>query len=200
MSLLRVILTQNCFTFQQTIYQPNQGITMGSPISSLIAEIFLQQYEDKNIKHLLDTKNIAYYARYVDDILIIFDTTKISLHTITRYINNIHSNIKLNTTYEQHSSIDFLDLITHQHKKLEIDIQKAIDHGHNNRLPFKPPHRTKKGSLWISPYQNALPSTRSKKETKGMEDNTNNSTKQQHTTTTAPKTQSTGTAENRPKP
>ena len=120
---------------------------MGFPISSLIAEIFLQQYEDKNIKHLLDTKNIAYYARYVDDILIIFDTTKISPHTITRYINNIHSNIKLNTTYEQHSSIDFLDLITHQHKKLEIDIQKAIDHGHNNRLPFKPPHRTKNSSL-----------------------------------------------------
>jgi hypothetical protein len=46
-SLLRVVLTQNYFTFQQTIYQPNQGIAMGSPISSLIAEIFLQQYEDK---------------------------------------------------------------------------------------------------------------------------------------------------------
>jgi hypothetical protein len=98
---------------------------MGSPISSLIAEIFLQQYEDKNIKHLLDTKNIAFYARYVDDILIVFDTTKISPHTITRYINNIHSNIKLSTTYEQHSSIDFLDLtITRQHKKLEIDIYR----------------------------------------------------------------------------
>jgi len=93
---------------------------MGSPISSLIAEIFLQQYEDKNIKHLIDTKNIAYYARYVGDILIIFDTTKINLHTLTRYINNIHSNIKLNTTYEQHNSIDFLDLtIIRQHKKLE---------------------------------------------------------------------------------
>jgi len=144
MSLLRVVLTQNYFTFQQTIYQPTQGIAMGSPISSLIAEIFLQQYEDKKIKHLLDTKNIAYYARYVDDILIIFDTTKISLHTVTRYINNIHSNIKRNTTYDQHNSIDFLDLkITHQHKKLEIDIQKANCHGHNSQLPFKPPHRKK---------------------------------------------------------
>jgi len=38
MSLLRVILTQNYFTFQQTIYQPNQGIAMRSPISSLIAD------------------------------------------------------------------------------------------------------------------------------------------------------------------
>ena len=125
LSLLRVVLTQNYFTFQQKIYQPNQGIAMGSPISSLIAEIFLQQYEDTNIKHLLDTKKLAYYVRYVDDILIIFDTTKINLHTVNMYISNIHSNIKLNTTYEEHNSIDFLDLtISRQHKKLETDIYR----------------------------------------------------------------------------
>ena len=148
MSLLRVVLTQKHFTFQQTIYQPNQGIAMGFPISSLIAEIFLQKYGDKNTSHLIDTKNIAYYARYVNDILIIFDTTKISLHYITRYINSIHSNINLNTIYEQQISIDFLELtITRQHKKLEKHIQKAKCHGHNNQLPFKPPHRTKNGSL-----------------------------------------------------
>ena len=34
---------------------------MGSQLSGLIAEIFLQHYEDKNIKHLFDTKNIAFY-------------------------------------------------------------------------------------------------------------------------------------------
>jgi len=39
---LKVILSQNYFTFQQKIYQPEQGISMGSPISSLIAEIFSQ--------------------------------------------------------------------------------------------------------------------------------------------------------------
>jgi hypothetical protein len=30
LSLLRVILSQNYFTFQQKIYQPNRGISMGS--------------------------------------------------------------------------------------------------------------------------------------------------------------------------
>jgi len=44
------ILSQNFFMFQQKIYQPAQGISMGSTISSLIAEIFLQHYEDTNIK------------------------------------------------------------------------------------------------------------------------------------------------------
>jgi hypothetical protein len=93
---------------------------------SHIAEgIFLQQYKDANIKHLLDTKKLAYYTRYVDDILIVFDMTKINLHTVNMYISNIHSNIKLNTTYEELNSIDFLDLtIPGQHKKLEIDIYR----------------------------------------------------------------------------
>jgi hypothetical protein len=62
LSLLKVILSQNYFMFQQKIYQPAQGISMGSPISSLIAETFLQHYEDVNIKQLLDMKNIALYV------------------------------------------------------------------------------------------------------------------------------------------
>jgi hypothetical protein len=44
--LWRTVLSQNYYTLQQKIYQPEQGIAMGSPISSLIAEIFLQNYED----------------------------------------------------------------------------------------------------------------------------------------------------------
>ena len=123
--LLKEILSQNYFTFQQGIYQPEQGIAMGSPISSIIAEIFLQNFEDTHIKHLLDTRNLAFYTRYIDDILIIYDTTRISSYTINSYINNIHRNIKLNPTYEQHRSIDFLDLtVTRKHKKLEVDIYR----------------------------------------------------------------------------
>jgi hypothetical protein len=46
---------------------------MGSPIPNLVADIFLERYEEKHMKQLLDTKNIALYSRYVDDILIIYD-------------------------------------------------------------------------------------------------------------------------------
>jgi hypothetical protein len=47
---------------------------MGSPVSGTMAEIFLHYIENTHIKHLLDTKNIPYYTRYVDDILIVYDT------------------------------------------------------------------------------------------------------------------------------
>jgi hypothetical protein len=125
LTLLKVTLSQNYFIFQHKIYQPEQGISMGSPISSSIAEIFLQHYEDKHIKQLLDTKNIVLYTRYVDDILTIYDTTRIHPHAINTHINQIHDNIKLNPTHENHRSVNFLDLtITRKQTNLEIDIYR----------------------------------------------------------------------------
>jgi len=122
--LLKVILRQNYFTFQEQIFQPTQGVAMGSPISGLVLEIFLQ-HEEIHIKHILDSKKIAYYARYVDDILIIYDSAQINKKDIDTYINRIHKNIKLNITHEEQHSINFLDLtITRNHNKLEINIYR----------------------------------------------------------------------------
>jgi hypothetical protein len=100
-ALLKVALSQNYFTFQQKIYQPEQGIAMGSPISGLVAEIFLQHYEDIHTKQLLDTKNIAFYTRYVDDILIIYDK-KIQPQTINNHILTL----RLRPLYIYHASFN----------------------------------------------------------------------------------------------
>ena len=60
--LMKLILSQNYFTFQNKIYQPEKGVSTSSPISSTIAKIFLH-LEDIHIKQLLDTKNITFYTR-----------------------------------------------------------------------------------------------------------------------------------------
>ena len=78
-----------------------------------------------NIKQLLESKNIAFYVQYVDDILVIFDKTKINSHTINMYINNTHNNMKLIPTHEEYGSIVFLDLtILRKHTKLETDTNR----------------------------------------------------------------------------
>jgi hypothetical protein len=56
---------------ENILYLPEKGISMGSPVSNTIAEIFLQYIGDTYLKQLLDTKNIILYTRYVDDILLI---------------------------------------------------------------------------------------------------------------------------------
>ena len=87
--------------------------------------------------------------------------TKVSSHTINTYVNNIHSNIKLNPTYEQHGSIDFLDLIiTRKHKQLEVDIYRKPTYT-DTTINFHSNHpiEQKKSSIQISHNPNALPSS-----------------------------------------
>ena len=43
---MEIIISQNYFMFKNKIYQPEKEVSMGSPISSTIAEIFLQHLED----------------------------------------------------------------------------------------------------------------------------------------------------------
>jgi len=69
--------------------RPDKGIAMGSPISSTLAEIYLQYLEEIYVKHWLENSEIILYKRYVDDILIIYDKTKTDETTIYNIINNI---------------------------------------------------------------------------------------------------------------
>jgi hypothetical protein len=122
-ALIKLVIAQNYFTFQNKIYQPDKGISMGSPISSTIAEIFLQHFEDRWIKQLLGTKNMLLYTCYVDDIFIIYDTQRIQPTTINTYINQIHKNITLNPTYEYNGCINFFGLLKlRRSTHLETDI------------------------------------------------------------------------------
>ena len=109
-TLMRLVLSQKYFTFQNKMYQPEKGVSMGSPISSTVAEIFLQHLQDILIKEFLDTKNIIFYTRYVDDILIVYDTTRKQPDLINTYINQIHTDKQLNPTCGNNRCISFLDV------------------------------------------------------------------------------------------
>jgi hypothetical protein len=123
---LHTILKQNYFKFQETIYYPNKGIAMGSPISATMLEIFLQHIENKHIKQqLLDSKIIVFYTRYVEDIFIIYDTTRITPYEIQIHVDLMHKNLKLTPTHEDNAQISFLDiLITRQKNDLSISIYR----------------------------------------------------------------------------
>jgi hypothetical protein len=63
-----------------------------------------------NVKQQLDSGNIIFYTRYVDDILIIYDSNKKQPELTETHINQIHNSIKLNLTQEENGNINFLDL------------------------------------------------------------------------------------------
>jgi len=108
-----ICLDNNKITSPSRILYTNQKqeSQWGPPISSTIAEIFLQHMESTLMKQLFDKKNIAFYTRYVDDVLIICSSQHITPETIHNYINRIHPNLHFNPTYANNNSINFLDLL-----------------------------------------------------------------------------------------
>ena len=95
---------------------------MGSPISGTIAEIFLQHLEPIYIRPLIETKRILFYTRYIDDILIIYDTKTTNHNYLTQYTNTMHTNLQFNPT-PTNGYINFLDLtIIRRSTHIEIDI------------------------------------------------------------------------------
>ena len=53
MKISQILIKQNYFRFQDTIYTQEEGLAMGAPISSIFSEIYLQHIENTNIVDIL---------------------------------------------------------------------------------------------------------------------------------------------------
>jgi hypothetical protein len=123
MILLSIIMEQNYFQYNKQCYKPQKGIAMVSPVSGYLAEIYIQKIEETDVKHWLESKEIIYYKRYVDDIFILYNQSKTNEMQILDKINKIskHLQTKLNT--EKEEKVQFLDLTVSRKKhNMSIDI------------------------------------------------------------------------------
>ena len=71
---ISIITNQNYFTHNNSLYKMNDGLTMGSPISAILSEIFLQNLDDKIQLIIKKYDNNSTWLRYVDDALCIIQT------------------------------------------------------------------------------------------------------------------------------
>jgi len=86
--LLDVILQQNYFYFKKHKYLPETEVSLGSLISSTIAEIFLQHME-KHLGNGFLIQRTAFYTTYLYDMLLIYNSQSITPGTIHKYINQV---------------------------------------------------------------------------------------------------------------
>jgi len=118
---------------------------MGSPISSALAKIYLQYLEEMYVKHCMENKDITYYKRYVDVILIIFDQNKTCEDTIHDIMNNIDEHIEFKTSRDD-KTINCLDLSINRNANnvdlniyrktayINITIHFTANHPHDHKL------------------------------------------------------------------
>jgi len=73
-NLVRVVAKQNYFQFNGKYFIQTEGLAMGSPLSSILAELYLNEFERKYIMNENNKyrQNIIYYFRYADDIICLY--------------------------------------------------------------------------------------------------------------------------------
>jgi hypothetical protein len=93
-NLLNTTLEQNYVEHNGKWYKQNDGLAMGAPTSAIIAEVFIQYFEHTTVIDILKKFQIIEYYRYVDNILIIYNTRITNIHNTLNEFNNIHHKFK----------------------------------------------------------------------------------------------------------
>jgi len=102
--LLRAATKDQLFTFNGQLYEQTNGVDMGSPLGSLLANVFMCSTEE-TLEH--EGKMSTYYKRFVDDTLTIMPD-KASADNFHEILNQCHSSIKFTMEMESNSMLPFL--------------------------------------------------------------------------------------------
>jgi len=104
---INLILSSTYFVFNKKIYKQTYGTPMESPLSPIIANLVMQDLEEKTLRII--NCDIPFYFRYVDDIILAAPNNKIT--EIVETFNNYHSRLQFTVEYEIDGSLNFMDLL-----------------------------------------------------------------------------------------
>ena len=106
--LLEFATKKSHFLFDGKYYDQIDGVAMGSPLGSVLANIFMCDFEEKWLTNAKISP--SFWNRYVDDTFTMFHNQD-SANEFLHYLNGCHSNIKFTIEFEQNNAIPFLDIL-----------------------------------------------------------------------------------------
>jgi hypothetical protein len=137
-SLVYVIFNSAYFTFNGSLFKQIKGLSMGNKLSGILADLFIDKIE----KQLVETHNIFYYYRYVDDILLILKS-KEEANALLDEFNKVHPELKFEIEHPINGKLGLLDF------SVEIINGKAC---------FKPFAKAARSDIFVS-GDSAIPNT-----------------------------------------
>ena len=80
----------------------------------MIAEYFLRNLENTHLTALADKHKIIKYFRYIDDILLIYDSDHTDTQKILNDFNTVHPKLSFTVEAESDYKINYLDVTIHR--------------------------------------------------------------------------------------
>ena len=123
LTMLRLLLTHNTFTFEGQQFLQCTGTAMGAAYSGAFANIYMARWETRTLAHHLQPR---IWLRFIDDIFGLWDHGLDALHEFHNFLNGIDNNIQLDMHFDS-NSVRFLDL----------EIYRTADDHLGYRIGFK---------------------------------------------------------------
>ena len=107
--LLEFATSDTLILFNGEYLKQVDGVSMGSPLGPVLADIFLSYMETKWLQECPESIKPVHYHRYVDDIFLAFNSPLQVSHFI-HFMNNRRNNIKFTSDEEKNNKLAFLDV------------------------------------------------------------------------------------------
>jgi hypothetical protein len=121
--MIKIILNQTFFSFNNNLFLQNYGITMGAPSSVKLANITLYKHLNKILKDYPKTLPLI-QLRLIDDIFGIWGGTEEELLEWVQFLNNSHTSIKFTLEFSK-IEIPFLDTLVYiDNNKIKTKLYK----------------------------------------------------------------------------
>ncbi len=107
--LVELCLTSTFFSFEGEFYEQTCGVAMGSPLSPVVANLFMEDFESKALasSHLL----LKLWKRFVDDKGVVWSHGPDELDLFFSHLNNQSAAIKFTMEKEVDGCLPFLDVL-----------------------------------------------------------------------------------------
>ena len=101
--------TKTAFSFDNVLYEQCDGVSMGSSLGPVLANIILTEFENVIVKPLIETSVLKFYCRYVDDTLLLIK--KDEMQHVLNSFNSFDKSLRFTSvdTFND-GNIHFLDI------------------------------------------------------------------------------------------
>ena len=100
--------SKTAFSFGNEIYKQTDGVSMGSSLGPVLANIILTEFEKTVVQELINCGTIKYYKRYVDDTLLLIKPSNIP--ALLKIFNKFDENLKFTVDKFPEGIVHFLDI------------------------------------------------------------------------------------------
>ncbi|XP_018569905.1 uncharacterized protein LOC108909916 [Anoplophora glabripennis] len=109
MDLAEVYIKSTFFAFRDQFYEETEGAAMGSPLSPVLVNIYMEALEKKALEST--TLKPKCWYRYVDDTFIIWPHRRNNVADFLDHIDGIHLDIQFTMEVDKNAALSFLDVL-----------------------------------------------------------------------------------------